>query len=184
MAGAGTTDHRVTELTNGTTYTFEVRARAGAVHGAAAEVTAMPLSCPALAVDGLNDTTVTLGQALSMTAAVSGVQGNRYSLTVDPAQGSSLTIDEQSGAVTGTATAVGTYAVTVTATDDRRLVRWGHSPSPVQVCPVITVAAIEDVSATAGPGNVSRHGARNRGMRGDHVCDDRRAGGGPDRDRD
>ena len=153
VAGAGTTDHRVTELTNGTTYTFEVRARAGAVHGAAAEVTAMPLSCPALAVDGLNDTTVTLGQALSMTAAVSGVQGNRYSLTVDPAQGSSLTIDEQSGAVTGTATAVGTYAVTVTATDDRACT-WSHTFT-VQVCPVITVAAIEDVSVTAG-GNVSR----------------------------
>ncbi len=156
---AGTTDHQVTGLTNGTDYTFEVRVRAGAVHGAAAEVTAMALSCPALAlsgrrvVDGLNDTTVTLGQALSMQAAVSGVQGNRYSLMVEPAQGSSLTIDEQSGAVTGTATAVGTYAVTVTATDDRACT-WSHTFT-VQVCPVITVAAIEDVSVTAG-GNVSR----------------------------
>ena len=148
-SGAGTTDHAVTGLTNRTAYTFELRATAGAVHGDTSVVEATPRACPALVVGGLNDTTVTLGQAVEMQAAVSGGEGTyAYALSVDPASGSEISVDEQEGTITGTPSSAGAYAVTVSVTDAHGCV--GTFTFTVQVCPDVSVAAIEDVTVTMG----------------------------------
>ncbi len=139
--------HRVSPLTNGTTYTFELRARAGFVRGAASSVTARA-GCPSIAVTGVGDTTVTVGQALSMQAVVSGVQDGRYGLAVVPEEGSGLSIDEESGAISGAPTAAGAYTVTVTVTDENGCT--GESDFTVQVCPVIAVGGLRDTSVTVG----------------------------------
>ena len=146
---AGTTGHHVAGLTNGTEYTFEVRAQAAATPGAASVATATPRACPEITVDGLNDTTVTLGDALSLLPAVSGGEGTyAYALSVDPASGSEISVDEQEGTITGTPTVAGAYAVTVTATDDNGCT--GTGAFTLQVCPVITVTGLGDTTVTTG----------------------------------
>ena len=116
-SGSSTTDHTVAPLTNGTEYTFEVRARAGVVHGAPSAVTAEPM-CPAITVEGLSDTTVTVGHDVTAIQALAtgGEAPYAWSLSSTPATGAGLDIDERDGSITGTPTATGTYTVTVTVT--------------------------------------------------------------------
>ena len=111
--------HPVTGLTNGEAYTFALRASAGAVHGDTSVVTATPRSCPAIGVGGLRDTTVTLGQSVSMTAVGSGSQASYwYSLSVAPATGAALEIHERNGSISGTPTQLGSATVTVIVRDE------------------------------------------------------------------
>ncbi len=146
VAGAGTTEHPVTELTNGTDYTFEVRARAGAVHGAAAEVTAMA-GCPAITVSGLGDTTVTAGADVSLSVRAAGGCGAiTYAMSGAPED---VEIDENSGAVTGPAAPAGAYEVTVTATDAAGNTGEGQFTITVE-CPAIGVEGLRDTSLTVG----------------------------------
>ena len=153
-SGAATTEHTVGDLTNGREYRFEVRARVDDVPGASASVTATPRACPTITVAGLEDTTVTVGQAVPMTAAATGgTAPYQYTLSVSPETGSGLSIGEDNGSITGTPDAAGTYTVTVTATDADGCM--GTGTFTLKVCPVITVAPIDDVTVTAG-GNVSR----------------------------
>ncbi len=138
---ASTTRHPVTGLTNGEEYTFALRASAGAVHGDTSVVTATPRSCRAIGVGGLRDTSVTLGQSVSMTAVGSGSQASYwYSLSVAPQTGSAMSIGERNGSITGTPTAAGTYTVTVTVRDDDGCT--GTGTFTLKVCPVITVTGI------------------------------------------
>ena len=133
-SGAGTTEYTAAGLANGTSYTIEVRARAGMVHGDSSVVTAVPRACPAIGVSGLRDTTVTVGQALSMTARVpEGEATYTYGLSVDPESGSELSIDEESGVISGAPTAAGAYTVTVRVTDAGGCM--GEGVFTVRVCP-------------------------------------------------
>ena len=90
-----TTSHMVAGLTNGTTYTFEVRAldATGATGPVSNSVTATPL----LALEEvLEDTTVLLGR--SMLSSVVSTIGNRFSAASDSSEfslaGRQLTVDE------------------------------------------------------------------------------------------
>ncbi len=153
VAGAGTTEHPVTELTNGTTYTFEVRARAGAVHGAAAEVTAMA-GCPAITVSGLGDATVTAGADVSLRVRATGGCGAiTYTMTGAPPGVGIETVTENgqsvgriSGAPEGPARE---YEVTVTATDAAGNTGEGQFTITVE-CPAIGVEGLRDTSLTVG----------------------------------
>ena len=145
-SGSATMEHPVTELTNGTDYTFEVRARAGAVHGAAAEVTAMA-GCPAITVSGLGDTTVTAGADVSLSVRAAGGCGAlTYAMSGAPED---VEIDENTVAVTGPAAPAGAYEVTVTATDAEGNTGEGQFTITVE-CPAIGVEGLRDTSLTVG----------------------------------
>ncbi len=148
-SGPATVSHAVPDLTNGTAYTFEVRAAAGLVHGDSSVVKATPRSCPVITVGGIEDATITLGGSVSMTAAAAGgAAPHAYAMSVSPETGSGLSIGEEDGSITGTPTAAGTYTVTVTATDDDGCV--GAGAFTLKVCPVITVGGLRDTTITLG----------------------------------
>lgn len=147
--GATTTTHTVASLTGGKAYTFNLRAAAGLVHGDSSVVKATPRACPAVTVGGIADTTITLGQAASLTAAATGgAAPHEYSLSVTPETGSDLSIDEEDGSITGTPTATGSYTVTVTATDADGCM--GTGTFTLKVCTAITVTAPGDATVTVG----------------------------------
>ena len=82
-SSATTTTHTVTRLTNGTAYSFQVRARAGTVDGAAsAEVSAIP-RVPEITITG--GTTVTEGMAAVFTFNASPVPASNLTVNLSVA---------------------------------------------------------------------------------------------------
>ena len=140
----------MTGLTNGTAYTFELRAKARATHGDSSVATATPERrvCPTITVGGLSNQSVTLGQSVSLTATGSGSQGS-YWYELGAASETRLTIGEMNGKIAGTPTKTGTYRVTVTVRDGNGCSGTGSFTLTVR-CPPVRIGSILDVTATKG----------------------------------
>ena len=156
-SGATTTIHHVMNLTNGTAYTFELRAKARATHGDSSVATATPERrvCPTITVGGLSNQSVTLGQSVSLTASGSGSQGSYWYQLIDTKPETGLTIGEMNGKIEGTPTKTGTYTVKVRVQDENGCSGTGSFTLTVR-CPSVSVASISDVSATKGRAMPSR----------------------------
>ena len=163
-SGPNTTRHVVTGLTNRIEYTFEVRAKAGMVHGDPARATATPrptvtpppTPCQTLRIDPISNVTVNVNESFSRTASATGgcdpiritMRGEPSGVTIPSGTGRSKTIR-------GPATVTGEYEVTVTATDSRgnaankNFTITVRRPSP-PICATITIHEIDDVTVTVG----------------------------------
>ena len=151
------TGHTVTELTNGIEYTFEVRARAGIVHGDSATATATPraptvpppprpptITCP-------SNKTVTVGAGISVSASAS--RGSPpYTFLTPSVNPSDLSLTPSTSGSTGTFTGTapsspGAYTVTVTVRD---------AANRTASCPfTVTVVAVPTCSAPGAVTNLS-----------------------------
>ena len=80
-SGANTTSHSVTSLTNGTAYTFELRAENASGAGAGAEVSATPKAIPGLVTGVMATATGAATASLSWTAPASGGAVDSYTVS-------------------------------------------------------------------------------------------------------
>ena len=117
-SGPATTRHRVTGLTNGREYTFDVRAynEAGVGVSDSARATPEVPPCPRLIIDAISDVTVNVGGSVSLQANARGGCGStRYSISGAPRN---VNINETTGAISGRVpNSPATHNVTVTARD-------------------------------------------------------------------
>ena len=124
-SGATTTSHAVMNLTNGTEYTFELRAKAGSVYGDLSAVSASPKSppppkpppCPSISVGGLpsEEVTATVGTTITtIMARASGGTGDYTYGTSRLPEG--ISIDTSTGDISGTVGAADYRRLTVTVT--------------------------------------------------------------------
>ena len=168
---AVTTSHPVTGLTNGTRYTFEVRAKAGIVHSDTSTAMATPTAAPPpppppppeppptqtqpLGIMCPADTIVTVGGSIRSTA--SAWEGDPpYTFSQPSVTPSGLSLDISTagdkGTVTGTATSAGDYTVTVTVNDgDGAPASCGFNVTVRRrPCPPIEVSAGGNMTVKAG----------------------------------
>ncbi len=120
-SGATTTTHKVTSLTNGIEYTFELRAKAGSVYGDSSTVSATPKSpppppCPSISVRGLpSEVTATVGTTITTIQA--RASGGRSPYTYGTSRlPEGISIDASSGDIAGTVGAADYRRLTVTVT--------------------------------------------------------------------
>jgi len=118
---AATTGYTVTGLTNGTSYTFKVRAVNGIGAGKEASATATPIEAPipvatiGVAGAGGATTITTNGAALQMLAEVQPANATNRAVTWTISGGSGAAVNAETGLLT--ATANGTVTVRATADD-------------------------------------------------------------------
>ena len=149
--GTDTVTYTVGGLTNGIEYTFEVRAKAGMVHGDSASAKATPgpdpPDPPRLTVSCPQNQELTIDERIDVQATASGGRPRyRFSMRRAPA---GIGIDESTGEITGEPRQTGTFDVTVTVRDaDNRSASCGFRITVE--CPDITVSGLEDVTVDAG----------------------------------
>ena len=149
-SGPATTRHRVTGLTNGSEYTFDVRAynEAGVGVSDSARATPEVPPCPRLTIDAISDVTVNVGGSVSLQANARGGCGStRYSISGAPRN---VNINETTGAISGRVpNSPATHNVTVTARD-----RAGNTDTEkfniIVVCPSITYSGPMTITVTTG----------------------------------
>ena len=152
-SGPNTTRHEVTGLTNGIEYTFEVRAKAGMVHGDPARATATPRPTvppplpPPLTVSCPENQELTINDRIDVQATASGGRPRyRFSMRRAP---TGIGIDESTGEITGEPRQTGTFDVTVTVRDaDNRSASCGFritvNRRPPPPCPTLHIDPISN----------------------------------------
>ncbi len=142
-SGPTTTRHRVSGLTNGRAYTFDVRAYNEVGVGVSDSVVATPTvpPCETLTIDAINDVKVSVNQSFSRTARARGgcapititMSGAPSGVTIESGTGRSKTISSSG------LSPEGTHTVTVTARDGRGTT--ATEPFDIIVdCPSISVS--------------------------------------------
>ena len=129
-----TTGHTVDNLTNGTEYTFEVRAENDDGAGAASTVTATPTAVVALTLDSISDASIAENTAYSVSAALTGTPGgpigavnwtlggadaDAFTLSNETNTGVTVTLAPQDYEAPVDTDANNTYIYTLTATDEK-----------------------------------------------------------------
>ena len=148
---AATTTHTVSGLTNGTAYTFRIRAVAGTMNGAPSdEETATPANTAPTVANPISDQTATVGTAFSYqfpenTFSDADSDALSYAATQgdDSPLPTWLAFDDATRTFSGTPQAadVGTLNVKVTADDDNGGMISDVFDITVNALPVVTIAA-------------------------------------------
>ena len=155
---AVTTSHAVTGLTNGTEYTFEVRAKAGIVHGDSARamatpgptVTPPPTPCQTLSINEISNVTVNVNESFSRTArATGGCDAIRITVTGQPTGVTIESVNDRTKRIRSTGlSAPGTHTVTVEADDAEQ--NMATRTFTITVCDRIDIDSIGDFSVQEG----------------------------------